>query len=148
MFSKIFLSAAMLTTMGRALAADMGKKPADNPAPALPANVTYTYSADRFADPFVPSLGTAPQNLLQPFDPIGAELGGIIATPSGKIAVLRCATGSTFMIKKGRLIDAVGRTVPGYETQISSDSVIVWPVSSPGKRFTYRLRSKEEETLR
>jgi len=103
----------------------------------------YTYRADRFTDPFVPSKAGSLQALLQPFDPVGAELGGIISTPSGNIAVLRTTAGGTFIVKKGRIIDAAGRTVLGYSARVTGRSVVVWPASSNGARHTYKMRSNE-----
>jgi len=131
--------------------------PSSNPTPATPNKlgdnktqavtpaIIYTYTADRFADPFLVSKTGGPQTLLQPFDPIGTELGGIISTSSGKIAVLRTLGGAIFIVKRGRLINAIGRTAPGYGAQISGLSVVVWPTSSKSTRYTYKLRSSNEE---
>jgi len=100
----------------------------------------YVYSADRFADPFIPARALGVPTFLQHFDPAGARLGGLITTPTGKIAMLRIATGATFIVKGGRLIDAAGRTVPGYYARVASGSVIVWTTSG-GNRYVYPLRS-------
>jgi hypothetical protein len=107
----------------------------------------YVYSADRFTDPFIPSKARGTPGLLQIFDPAGAQLGGLITTLTGKIAVLRTTAGATYIVKEGRLIDAAGRTVPGYYARVTSSSVIVWATSG-GSRYVYPLRSNNEGVSR
>ena len=104
----------------------------------------YTYSADRFVDPFIPSVGAGSAALPQEFEPSGAEVGGLISTAKGKIAVMKVATGGTYIVKDGHVIDHSGHIVAKYLARINPDSVVVWSVAGP-ERFVYPVRTQHQK---
>lgn len=108
---------------------------------------TYTYSADRFVDPFVPIIGAgsvAATPGSTGFDPAGAQVGGILSTAKGAIAVLKIMTGGTYFVRQGHIFDTSGHTVPKYLARITSDSVIVWATTGTD-RFVFPLHAPLNE---
>jgi hypothetical protein len=104
----------------------------------------YIYSADRFVDPFIPSVGAGSAAAPQGFEPAGAEVGGLISTARGKLAIIKVSTGGTYIVKGGHLVDHSGHIVPNYLARINPDSVVVWSPTGP-ERFVYPIKMRHEK---
>ncbi len=85
----------------------------------------YSYSGDRYQDPFVPlsvtSRSSAPDELVIP-NINSLALKGIYSAGKEKIALLS-GGGYSYTSRNGYLYDARSRMIPGYRCVISEDSV-------------------------
>ncbi len=99
--------------------------------PAAPA---YVYRGDRFRDPFIPLIGAPSAGFdiprpasepLSPFNPIGAELKGILKTNTGRWAVIRTAEGATYLVQNGKIFDPKRKAVDGFQGIVKEKTVVI-----------------------
>ena len=99
--------------------------------PAAPA---YVYRGDRFRDPFVPLVGAPGAGFdvprpsaepLSPFNPAGAELKGILKSPTGRWAVIRTSDGVAYLVQNGKIFDPKRKAVDGFQGIVKEKSVVI-----------------------
>ncbi|MBK8574125.1 MAG: hypothetical protein IPN90_00055 [Elusimicrobia bacterium] len=99
--------------------------------PAAPA---YVFRGDRFRDPFLPLLGAPgggfdiPRSLsepLSPFNPVGADLKGILKTTTGRWALIRTSEGVTYLVQNGKIFDPKRKAVEGYQGIVKEKTVVI-----------------------
>lgn len=106
----------------------------------------YTYKGDRMRDPFVPLAGDkvmvpelSGQMDFAPFNPLNAELKGIVKTPTGRWALLRTTDGGTFVVQNGRIYDPKRKPLGGFQGIVKEKSVVIL---SPGNNEEIELKLK------
>lgn len=114
-----------------------------------PTEPAYVYKGDRTRDPFIPLTGqgavTADMSVVKadlgPFNPAGAELKGILKTPTGRWALLRTTDGMTYTVQNGRVYDPKRKPIQGYQGIVKEKSVVIL---APGNQ-EFELRTKRDE---
>jgi hypothetical protein len=111
--------------------------PAFSPSVAVstaPSTPPYVYRGDRFRDPFIPLVGAlsggfdGPRLSLEPlgpFNPVGAELKGILKTTTGRWAVIRTVEGVTYLIQNGKIFDPKRKAVDGFQGIVKEKTVVI-----------------------
>lgn len=115
-------------------------------APTEPA---YVYKGDRMRDPFIPLTGQGAAAMesavakvdLGPFNPAGAELKGILKTPTGRWALIRTTDGLTYMVQNGRVYDPKRKLISGFQGIVKEKTVVIL---APGNQ-EFELRTKKDE---
>jgi hypothetical protein len=108
----------------------------------------YVYKGDRLRDPFVPLIGggtaaVAPVQVeLGAFNPAGAELKGILKTPTGRWAILRTSDGGVYIVQNGKVYDPKRRVVAGYQGIVKERTLILMGPKS--EEVELRLKRDEE----
>jgi hypothetical protein len=113
------------------------------------AEPAYVYPGERLRDPFVPLAG-APGAMSEfapaaadigPFNAVGAELKGILKTPTGRWAVLRTSDGATYMVQNGKIYDPKRKPVEGFQGIVKEKSLVIL---GP-KNFEHEMRLKTDQ---
>lgn len=133
----------------RAAAQDMPPLPVAISTGTAPAGEPeYVYKGDRLRDPFVPLMGgvnavAAPvQTELGSFNPAGAELKGVLKTPTGRWAILRTADGGVYIVQNGKVYDPKRRVVEGYQGIVKERTLIL--LGPKNEEVELRLKKDEE----
>ncbi|MBL8024042.1 MAG: hypothetical protein JNK54_07165 [Elusimicrobia bacterium] len=111
----------------------------------------YVYQGDRFRDPFIPLVGAdtgryeaLPSNeLLPPFNAIGADLKGILKATTGRWAVLRTVDGVTYLVKNGKVFDPKRKEVEGYQGIVKEKSLVI--LGPKNEEVILNLKKEAEE---
>lgn len=156
---------ALLAVSGGLLCAVCGAEELVLPAAGLPvpAGVTvstpsaapvYVYRGDRFRDPFIPLVGAPGAGFdgphpvsepLSPFNPVGAELKGILKTTSGRWAVIRTSEGGTYLVQNGKIFDPKRKAVEGFQGIVKEKTVVI--LGPKNQEVEVRLK-KDAEALK
>ncbi|MBL0058215.1 MAG: hypothetical protein IPP35_03710 [Elusimicrobia bacterium] len=120
---------------------------AESTAPAQP---VFVFRGDRIRDPFVPlvgapaSVGAAPSPSLplSAFNPQGAELKGILKTPTGRWAVLRTSEGAVYMVQNGKVFDPKRKVVEGFQGIVKERTLII--LGPKNQEVELRLKKDED----
>ena len=115
-------------------------------APGEPA---YVYKGDRMRDPFIPLAGgtlmaseLSTRTDFSPFNPVNAELKGILKTPTGRWALLRTSEGGTYVVQNGRIYDPKRKPISGFQGIVKEKSVVIL---APGNQeVELKLKSEED----
>jgi hypothetical protein len=106
----------------------------------------YEYKPSR--DPFIPLTGqgagswsSAATTEEEAFNPASLELKGILKTKSGRWAMLRGTTGSSFLVIDGKIQDAKRKSVKGYVGIVKEKSLVI---IGPNNQVT-ELKLKAED---
>lgn len=119
--------------------------------PAVP---TYVYRGDRFRDPFIPLIGApsagfdVPRPASEPlsaFNPVGAELKGILKTTTGRWAVIRTSEGATYLVQNGKIFDPKRKAVEGFQGIVKEKTVVI--LGPKNQEVEVRLK-KDAEALK
>lgn len=109
----------------------------------------YVYKGDRLRDPFVPLIGgggtavAAPLQIeLGAFNPAGAELKGVLKTPTGRWAILRTIDGGVYIVQNGKVYDPKRRVVDGYQGIVKERTLIL--LGPKNEEVELRLKKDEE----
>ena len=114
----------------------------------------YVYKGDRFRDPFIPLIGapTAGYEIarpvsepLSPFNPVGAELKGILKTTTGRWAVIRTSEGGTYLVQNGKIFDPKRKAVEGFQGIVKEKTVVI--LGPKNQEVEVRLK-KDAEALK
>ncbi|HMX43262.1 MAG TPA: hypothetical protein PKB12_06065 [Elusimicrobiota bacterium] len=114
-----------------------------------PTEPAYVYKGDRMRDPFIPLNGQGGATMdsaiakvdLGPFNPAGAELKGILKTPTGRWALIRTTDGLTYMVQNGRVYDPKRKLISGFQGIVKEKTVVIL---APGNQ-EFELRTKKDE---
>jgi hypothetical protein len=143
----LFAGATRLT--GRALAQEPGAPPILISTAAAPTETEYVYKGDRLRDPFIPLVGSGGaavsavvQAELGAFNPAGAELKGILKSPTGRWAILRTTDGGVYIVQNGKVHDPKRRVVDGYQGVIKERTLIL--LGPKNEEVELRLKKDEE----
>ena len=117
---------------------------------AAPVEPAYVYKGDRLRDPFIPLVGAGSEGVdiplakteLLPFNPTGAELKGILRTPTGRWALIRTSDGATYVVQNGKIYDPKRKPISGYQGIVKEKSVFIL---APGNLEFEIKRKKDEE---
>jgi hypothetical protein len=142
--------AAFLVLTFFAAASVRAEEPAAAGDAAKPGQEEYVYKGEKTRDPFVPLQGQAGWDLSrtssaepEDFNPSGVELKGIIQTKNARLAVLKTPTGSSFLVKNGKIQDAKRQVVEGYVGIVKERSLVV---IGPNNQVTELKLKKDKET--
>ena len=116
---------------------------------AAPTEPAHVYKGDRMRDPFIPLTGQGAVSMesamakvdLGPFNPTGAELKGILKTPTGRWALIRTTDGLTYMVQNGRVYDPKRKLISGFQGIVKEKTVVIL---APGNQ-EFELRTKKDE---
>ena len=100
---------------------------------SAPEEPAYVFKGDRIRDPFLPLTGgsavsmemTATRTDWGAFNPTGAELKGILKTPTGRWAVLRTSDGAVYMVQNGKIYDPKRKVVDGYQGIVKERTLVI-----------------------
>ncbi len=119
-----------------------------------PAGPAYVYRGDRFRDPFIPLIGAPSGGFdiprpasepLSPFNPVGAELKGILKTTTGRWAVIRTSEGATYLVQNGKIFDPKRKAVDGFQGIVKEKTVVI--LGPKNQEVEVRLK-KDAEALK
>ncbi len=134
---------------GRAFAQEPMIPPLVISTATAPTESEYVYKGDRLRDPFVPLIGggagavaAAVQPELGSFNPAGAELKGILKSPTGRWAILRTTDGGVYIVQNGKVHDPKRRVVDGYQGVIKERTLIL--LGPKNEEVELRLKKDEE----
>jgi hypothetical protein len=119
-------------------------------ASTAPAEPVFIFRGDRIRDPFVPLVGApssagaapAPSTPLSAFNPQGAELKGILKTPTGRWAVLRTSEGAAYMVQNGKIFDPKRKVVEGFQGIVKERTLII--LGPKNQEVELRLKKDED----
>lgn len=98
-------------------------------ASTTPVVVDYVYKGDQFRDPFIPLTGGKLEAFRgEPgaaFNPAGAELKGIVRSPTGRWAVLRTTDGAIYLVENGKIINSRRQVEKGYMGLVKEKALVV-----------------------
>lgn len=145
-------SSAHAEEMGSAVATSpVGLSVAVSSPPAVP---VYEYGGDRFRDPFVPLVGNTnggfdtprpPSDPTSPFNPVGAELKGVLKTTTGRWAIIRTSDGVTYLVQNGKVFDPKRKVVEGFQGIVKEKTVVI--LGPKNQEVEVRLK-KDAEALK
>ncbi len=152
--TRVWIWGALAFVMGRTEAKVFGEGPGVPVAEAAastasaPSEPGYVYKGDRMRDPFLPLnvqggglISSAVKTDMGPFNPEGADLKGILKTPTGRWALIRTVDGATYVVQNGRVYDPKRKPVNGYQGIVKEKTVVIL---APGNR-EFELKLKKDE---
>jgi hypothetical protein len=160
LFSSTLFAILGLLVSGSAQAEELGLPAATSPSshsvvvsspPAVP---VYEYGGDRFRDPFVPLVGNENVGFdtprpssepISPFNPVGAELKGVLKTTTGRWAVIRTSDGVTYLVQNGKVFDPKRKAVEGFQGIVKEKTVVI--LGPKNQEVEVRLK-KDAEALK
>lgn len=149
-FSIGFLGLAATLVAARAPAQDLPLLPVGvSTATAAPEETEYVYKGDRLRDPFIPLIGGGGTSVSAPvpvelgaFNPAGAELKGVLKTPTGRWAILRTTDGGVYIVQNGKVYDPKRRPVAGYQGIVKERTLIL--LGPKNEEIELRLKKDEQ----
>lgn len=145
----LFILWAVGVVSARAVAQEIPPFPPVVSTATAPSEPEYVYKGDRLRDPFIPLMGgggtavAAPaQTELGAFNPAGAELKGVLKTPTGRWAILRTTDGGVYIIQNGKVYDPKRRVVDGYQGIVKERTLIL--LGPKNEEVELRLKTDEE----
>lgn len=119
-----------------------GAVPSEEPA--------YVFKGDRIRDPFLPLTGGAAVSMemsaVRPewgaFNPAGAELKGILKTPTGRWAILRTTDGAVYMVQNGKIYDPKRKAVDGFQGIVKERTLVI--LGPKNEEIELHLKKEED----